>query len=152
MSALKRVKDDTLYYLYSPLKPFESFTVEEETQKQDQVQDLLHDLSVQLHVFPRSISPSRPATSACIPLKDFISVEGKIQSPKILSTNPMKTFEQLSNKSTSRATSVTGIGVLSVVDISKSASISVLPKSQVCSFQSHWPKTCARQQEYKARK
>ena len=79
----------------------------------------------------RSISPTRPATSAGVPLKDLISVEGKIQSPKIASTNPLKTFEQLSSKATPRATSATGMSVLSVVDISKSASISVLPKSQV---------------------
>ena len=81
----------------------------------------------------RSISPVRPATSACIPLKDFISVEGKIQNPKIASTIQLKTSEQLSGKSTPRATSVAGMSVLSVVDISKSASISVLPKSQVIS-------------------
>ena len=79
----------------------------------------------------RSISPVRPATSACIPLKDFISVEGKIQNPKIASTIQLKTSEHLSGKGTPRATSVAGMSVLSVVDISKSASISVLPKSQV---------------------
>ena len=79
----------------------------------------------------RSISPCRPATSACIPLKDFISVEEKIRSPEIANTIQLKTSEQLSGKSTPRATSVAGMSVLSAVDISKSASISVLPKSQV---------------------